>query len=104
MPQGLVLEEAEQDGGAIGVVERLHGFIEQRFDARPVVGRIVHNTHLEGDLFTGLAPGFAPDDINGRMTRDLVKPGGQDGVRVQFGGVTGELGEDGLGDLLCKLR
>ena len=31
--QGFVLEIAEQDGGAVGVIERVHGFVEQRFDA-----------------------------------------------------------------------
>ena len=85
-PQGFVLEIAEQNRGAVGFVQRVHGFIEQRFDVRPVGGGVVHVTHLEGDLFARLSPGFAADDIDGRLACDLVKPGGQDGVRVKFGG------------------
>ena len=103
-PQGFVLEVAEQNRRAVGVLKRVHGFIEQRLDVRPVGGGVIHVTHLEGDLFAGLPPGLAADDINGRMACDLVKPGAQDGVRGQFGGVASEVGEDRLADFLGQLR
>ena len=80
----------------------MHSFIEQRLDVRPVGGGVIHATHLEGDLFARLPPGFAADDIDGRMARDLVQPGSQDGVRVQFGSVTREIGKDRLADFLCQ--
>ena len=102
--EGFVLEVAEQDGGAVGVVERVHGFVEERFDVRPVGGGGVHGIHLGGDLFAQLAAGFAADDINGRAAGDLIKPRGEDGVGLQPGGVAGEVGEDGLGDFLGELR
>ena len=34
--QGFVLEITEQHGGTVGFVERVHGFVEQRPDVRPV--------------------------------------------------------------------
>jgi len=63
--QGLILEVAEEDGSAVAVVERVHGFVEQRFDLCPVGGGGVHGIHLRGNLFAQLAACFAADDING---------------------------------------
>ena len=105
--EGFVLEIAEQDGGAVGVVERVHGFVEQRFDVRPVGGGGVHGVQgveLGGDLFAQLAAGFAADDINGGAAGDLIEPRGEDGVGRRRCGVAGEVGEDGLGDFLGELR
>jgi len=64
---------------------------------------VVDLIHLEGDLFAGLTPGFAADDVNGGVPCDLIKPGGQDGVRFEFGGVAGKFDEKGLRDLLGEL-
>jgi len=78
--EGFVLEIAEQDGCAIRVVERVHGFVEQGFDARPVVGGGVHGIHLGGDLFAQLAARLTAHDIDGGAARDLIQPRGQNGV------------------------
>ena len=102
--EGFVLEVAEQDGGAVGLVERGHGFVEQRFDVRPVGGGGVHGIHLGGDLFAQLAAGFAADDINGGAAGDLIEPRGEDGVGREAVRVAGEVGEGGLGDFLGELR
>ena len=102
--QGFVLEIAEQDGGAVGVLERLHGFVEEGFDVRPVGGGGVHGVQFAGDLFAQLAAGFAADDINGGAAGDLVEPRGEDGVGREAVRLAGEVGEGGLGDLLGQLR
>ena len=85
--QGFILEIAQQHGGAIFVVEALHGFVEEGFDVRPVGGGGVHGIHLRGDLFAQLAARFAAHDINGGAARDLVKPGSQNGAGLQPGGL-----------------
>ncbi len=102
--EGFVLEVAEQDGGAVGLVERVHGFVEQGFDVRPIGGGGVHGIHLGGDLFAQLAAGLAADDVNGGAAGDLIKPRGEDGIGRKAAGVAGEVGEDGLGDFLGELR
>ena len=102
--QGFVLEVAEQDGGAVGVVERVHGFVEEGFDVRPVGGGGVHGVEFAGDLFAELAAGFAADDINGGAAGDLIEPRGEDGVGREAVRLAGEVGEGGLGDFLGELR
>ena len=106
--EGLLLEVAEQYGGAIGFIERSHGFVKQGFDMRPVGSGGVHGIQVGGDLLAQLSAGFAADDINGGAARDLIEPGGQSGREGrggrQFCGVAGEVGEDGLGDFLGELR
>jgi hypothetical protein len=102
--QGFVLEIAQQKRGSVHWIQRLHGFIEQWFDLGPAGRGLVQFTHLDGDLFARLSPRFRANDINGSVARDLVKPGAQNGVRGQFGGVASEVGEDGLGDFLRELR
>ena len=76
--EGFVLKVTEQHGGTIGFVERGHGFVEQRFNVRPIVGGGVHGIHLGGDLFAQLAAGFAADDINGGAAGDLIQPRAKD--------------------------
>lgn len=71
---------------------------------RPIGGGFLCGTHLEGDLFTGLPPGLAADDVNGCVACDPVKPGGQDRAGGQSGGVAGELREDRQGHLLRQFR
>ena len=99
-----VLEVAEQDGGAIDVVERVHGFVEQGFDVRPVGGGGVHGVEFVGDLFAELAAGFSSDDINGGPACDLIQPRAEDGVGREAVRLAGEVGESGLGDFLGELR
>lgn len=106
--EGFILEVAQQYGGAIGFIERYHGFVEQGFDMRPVGSGGVHGVQVGGDLLAQLPTGFAADDINGGAASDLIEPRGQHGRRVwsgrHFRGVAGEVGEDRLGDFLGELR
>ena len=102
--EGFVLKITKQDGGAVGVVEFGHRFVEDRFNVCPIGGGGVHGIQLSGDLFAQLAAGFAPDDINGFPAGDLIKPRGQDGVRRELRGDAGKFGERGLGNLLGQLR
>ena len=82
----------------------MHGFVEERFDMRPVRGGGVHGIHLGGDLFAQLPAGFFSHHINGCPARDLVQPGRQNGVGLQLAGVSREIGKNGLGDFLGQLR
>src|SRR6185503_20855850 len=77
--QAFVLEESEQDGGAVSVVERVHGVIKEWLDLRPFVSGGVHGIHLHGDLFTELPAGLTTDDINSLAAGDLIEPCGEDG-------------------------
>ena len=67
-------------------------------------GRSIHGVEFAGDLFAGLAAGFATDDINRGAAGDLVKPGGENGVGREAVRLAGEVGEGGLGDFLGQLR
>jgi hypothetical protein len=101
--EGFVLEVTQQDGSAVGVVERVHGFVEEWFDVRPVSGGGVHGIHLGGDLFAQLAAGLPADDIRGGAVCDLVEPGGEDGVRRKTVRIARETDEGGLSDFLSKM-
>ena len=85
--EGFVFEVTEQHGRAVGVVERGDGFVQQRFDLRPVAGSGIHGIHLGGDLFAQLPAGFAPHDVDGGAAGDCVEPGSHDRVGLQRGGV-----------------
>jgi hypothetical protein len=98
-----VLEVAEQDGRAFGLIKRVHGFVEGRFDVCPVVVGGVHSVELGGNLFAKLAAGFATDDINGSASSDLIQPRGEDGIRREVVCLADEIGEGGLGDLFREL-
>ena len=102
--QGFIFEVAEQDGRAISFVERVHGFIKQRFNVLPIFGGGVDGIHFRGNLFTQLPAGFAADHINGLAARDLIKPRGYDGIRRELVRVAGELEEGGLGNFFRQLR
>jgi hypothetical protein len=82
----------------------LHRFLEQRFDVRPVGVGGVHGAEFVGDLFAGLAPRLAPDDINGGAASDLVEPRGEHRVGREAVRLAGEVGEGGLGHFLGQLR
>ena len=100
--QGLVLEIAEQDGGTVGLVERVHGFIEQGFEVHPIGGGGVHGIHLRGDLFAQLPTGLAADQVDGLAACDLIEPGGEQGAGGKLARVAGEFEEGGLGDFLAN--
>ena len=102
--EGFVLEVTQQDGGAVGIVERVHGFVEERFDVRPVGGGGVHGIHLRGDLFAQLPARLAAHDVDGGAARDLIQPRGQNGVGLQPVGTARQIDEGGLGDFFGELR
>ena len=104
LAEGFVLEVTEQDGGAVGLIEGLHRFVEQGFDVCPVGGRGVQGIHLGGDFFAKLPTRFASNPINGRPACDLIKPGGQNRVWFQLVGIPRQVGEHGLRDLFGDLR
>ena len=51
-----------------------------------------------------LAAGFAAHDIDRRPVCHTVQPGGQNGIRLQSGGVPRQVAENGLGHFLRELR
>ena len=99
-----VFEIAKQDGGAIGLVERIHGFVQKRFNVRPISVIGVGGVHFRGDLFPQLPAGFAADNVDGAPAGDLIEPRGQDRIWREPMRVAGQVGEGGLGDFLSQLR
>ena len=101
---GFILEEAQQNGRAVGFLERVHGFIEKRFDMRPVCGGSVDGTHLGSDLFAQLESHFTANDILGFAAGHLIEPPAEDSVGRKPLRVAGEFKESGLSDLFGELR
>ncbi|MGD0745659.1 MAG: hypothetical protein ABSA45_10940 [Verrucomicrobiota bacterium] len=113
--KGFILKIAEQDSGTVGIVQRVHGFVEQRLDLGPdrrdACGAFgcIHVVHLHGDLLAQLPARFFADDVNRGPARDLIQPRRQgtdrrDACATNFAGVAREVGEDGLRDFLGQLR
>ena len=107
--QAFVFEITQENGAAVGFVEGLHRFIEQRFDvspdgleARPTIG--VHGIHLGGNLLAELASRFPADYVHSGTACDLIKPRRQNGVWFQLVSVSSEVGEHGLSDFLGQFR
>jgi hypothetical protein len=51
LPQGFVIEITKQDCGSVGLIQRVHGFVKQRFDFRPIGSSGVHGCEFDRDLF-----------------------------------------------------
>jgi uncharacterized membrane protein len=99
-----VLKEAEDDGGAIRGGKGGDGFVEVGLDVGPSgVGRL-HGGDFLGGLFAGLAAGFAADEIDGGAAGDDVEPRGERLAGREIAGATGEVEEDGLGDVFGEVR
>ena len=82
----------------------MHGFVEERFDVRPVSGGGVHGIHLGGNLFAQLAASFTADDINRGAASNLIEPCRQNCARSQLVRVLRQIAENGLRYLLGQLR
>jgi hypothetical protein len=101
------IEETQDDGGAIGVGELVDRRIEHRAEAIPVGTRFADR----GDAFErdggGLArlPAlFGDHEIQGRVARGGVEPGGEHGVAGEFSRVASELNEHLLRDIRRAVR
>jgi hypothetical protein len=53
-------------------------------------------------LFAELTAGFATDDVNGSAARDLIEPGGEDGIGCKPMGIAGKVVENTLGDFSAR--
>lgn len=93
-----------QNGGAITFIERVHPFVEQRFDLLPVRAGFVHAIHFQGGMLAHLTANLGTYGIQGNPTRHLVKPGRQDCVRREAIGLTRQFEENALGDFLREVR
>ena len=78
--QGFVLEITEQNGSSVGLIECMHGLIQNCFDVCPIVRGSIHGGEFAGDLFADLAAGFPADDVDGGATGHLIKPRSQNGI------------------------
>ena len=104
LEERFVFEVAEQDGGAVGVVEGVHGLVEERFDVRPVGACRIHGGEFAGDLFTALTTRFAADNVDGGAAGDLIEPRREDGIGREAARLASKVDEHGLGDFLGELR
>jgi hypothetical protein len=102
-PQRFAFKIAQQDGRLVGGVERVHGFIEKRFNMRPVGISGIHGLEFAGDTFADLPARFAANNIDGRAANNLIQPGRKNRVRRQTICLTGEVDEHGLGYFLRQL-
>ena len=102
--EGFVGEEAEEEGGAVGFAQADHGVVECAGEAGPgggVVGSGLGGCRSErgvgdGELFAGVAGGFAADEVDGLAAGHGVEPCGEWQVGADTRGGAGEFDEDGL--------
>ncbi len=100
--EGLVLEIAEEEGGAIHSGESGEGIIEVRGDFGKLFGGLYGRRggiHGGGLSFVGEAAAGAFAEVVADETGDGVKPGGEVGGMRKGGGFFGEDDEDGLGGI-----
>ena len=101
--QGFVLEVAEKTAARSVSSSACHGLVKQRFDERPVRSSLAFMAFISVAFVRATAGGIRARTTSIAVRHaTLIKPGGQNGISAEFGGIAGQIGKDRLGNLLCQ--
>lgn len=99
-----MFNKAEEERIAVGLIEPLKGFVEQRTDLFPM--RVVFGgdgIHGHGLLFAGAPPPLTAKDLAGGENGGAVQPAGEHDFFREGRGFARQVRENELGDVLGKL-
>lgn len=104
--EALLFKKTEQQGVAVGFVQAIQRFVEQRADLFPVVifSFGFNGVHRHGLLFARAAAAFAPEILPRGKNRGAMQPAGQHDIFGKGRGFAREVGEDELRDVLREMR